>query len=872
MTVYYVDYQNGNDAFVGTNFASRKKTVHSAATLAVGGDEIRIMASPDPTLVGTGIVTDRPGMNSSIVIGSQEITFSGVTGFTTITMANHGFSEGDTIGIYGNTAGRFLDGTWEINNVTTNKFNLVNYNGVGISSGSGGRVVNLTQKRILLDTAVTQNIASFGPRTTPWTASTNVVTTLQTSISDQTTDTRYTEHDRSDMISPNATFTTGKAAFYTLPSTLDLSAYQQISLRVKHVSGNTNTSSPYSNYSLRLCTDTIGNTSVHTVNLPARGNNGTSSIFKPITVDFGTNLNSAIRSVALYIDTDLGAQQIAISNIIACKDSSSPDSLTLTSLVGLNTTSNNSNKEWYTIESINDRRILLNLGDLRYPPKATNGAGGSGAWFGNNAGSNNIYKRETIEVFNTSSSPADPGPAIRTFTSGTFASNYSNNIIISGGWDRTNMTTQTGMTYLDSRIYFGYGMVIAHNFISLSNIGIVRFFTNLLQGTGIKLENMVDFISCNGPNLETASGASVVGCVNVKLIAAGAVTGASLLNQGASWNDGTSPCDITFVGYIQRAYYSNGANARARFTRFNAFIGGGSDATIDIPTGNFSSDYVTIFPGGGSVATGAGIRSQSNNDIPGLQAQVDDQVKIGICTMGSVGTIGIWGRNASKISVKEHNYSTGRSSFGSYYGNVLFANYSLRADTGSRILVGAGGTVNRGVDIASGSIYLNNLQINASPEVSFSVASGGNLYSKNHDGVSGEFYNVLAGAYVITEDITTRHTASGYSWKIECVNQNYDAEFMIAKVAASASTSITFKLYCYRASSTGSNARLKVLGNNRIAGITSDTFSSGLSGAVNTWEELSLTITPSDDCVAEVFLVLDFSGTHTMYIDDFSVT
>ena len=37
--------------------------------------------------------------------------------------------------------------------------------------------------------------------------------------------------------------------------------------------------------------------------------------------DFNTNLNSAIKSIALYVDTDVGAEDIRFFNIIALKDS-----------------------------------------------------------------------------------------------------------------------------------------------------------------------------------------------------------------------------------------------------------------------------------------------------------------------------------------------------------------------------------------------------------------------------------------------------------------------------------------------------------------------------------------------------------------------
>lgn len=55
MTTFYLDWENGNDANDGTTFANRWKTIASGATAAriAPGDTIRMMASPDPTLVGS---------------------------------------------------------------------------------------------------------------------------------------------------------------------------------------------------------------------------------------------------------------------------------------------------------------------------------------------------------------------------------------------------------------------------------------------------------------------------------------------------------------------------------------------------------------------------------------------------------------------------------------------------------------------------------------------------------------------------------------------------------------------------------------------------------------------------------------------------
>lgn len=63
MVTYFVDFANGNDANTGLTFAQRKKNV----PILGAGDEVRIMQSPAPTLVGSATWTNTPGVSRKIV-------------------------------------------------------------------------------------------------------------------------------------------------------------------------------------------------------------------------------------------------------------------------------------------------------------------------------------------------------------------------------------------------------------------------------------------------------------------------------------------------------------------------------------------------------------------------------------------------------------------------------------------------------------------------------------------------------------------------------------------------------------------------------------------------------------------------------------
>lgn len=60
MTIYYVDYENGDNADDGSTWALAWKTITDGATAAriAAGDEIRVAKSPDPTSIGSATWTD----------------------------------------------------------------------------------------------------------------------------------------------------------------------------------------------------------------------------------------------------------------------------------------------------------------------------------------------------------------------------------------------------------------------------------------------------------------------------------------------------------------------------------------------------------------------------------------------------------------------------------------------------------------------------------------------------------------------------------------------------------------------------------------------------------------------------------------------
>jgi len=473
MATFYLDYEGGNDSNDGTTFTNRWKTITSGATAArtAPGDTIRMMASPTATSLGvTGVWTNAP-------IGGEppvSSTLGSSTNATPIvvTQNGHGYSNGDTAVITGHTTNTFANGTWTLANVTTNTYELSGSTGNGVG-GATGTSTKRTASVVTLASAVTKWIACTGNRgdvtnpRTAWTASANVSSSLVT------TDAILKEGDVFEQLVIDVAFTTGKAAYWALPASTDYSGYQQISLWIRLASG---TIGAYGDISIKLCSDTIGDTAVDTFNIPHVGVTGQ---WACVTIDKGSALGSAIQSIALYVNTDNGSQTFLLSNIIAGKAKASTDSLTLSSLIGKNVTDDG----WFAIMSIDKsgtRVFLAAANSNSMTATAVKGYTGTSETV-------TTHKREPIiRSMNASSADAE---TIQESGTEVLPITYS------GGWNRTDMSTQTGETYMDGQNGVGsYVEVSTNNDVTLEKIYTSRY-TNGFESASTSARR-IKYISC----------------------------------------------------------------------------------------------------------------------------------------------------------------------------------------------------------------------------------------------------------------------------------------------------------------------------------------------------------------------------------------
>ena len=119
-----------------------------------------------------------------------------------------------------------------------------------------------------------------------------------------------------------------------------------------------------------------------------------------------------------------------------------------------------------------------------------------------------------------------------------------------------------------------------------------------------------------------------------------------------------------------------------------------------------------------------------------------------------------------------------------------------------------------------------------------------------------------------------RHTASGLAWKVSVNNTSYihvnnPVVFPLGKIALAASVTKTITVWVRR-TNTGITAKL-VVKKGQIAGVTSDQVATA-AAAQDTWEQLSVNVTPTEAGVIEAELQVYGGSTYSVYVDDLGVS
>ena len=227
----------------------------------------------------------------------------------------------------------------------------------------------------------------------------------------------------------------------------------------------------------------------------------------------------------------------------------------------------------------------------------------------------------------------------------------------------------------------------------------------------------------------------------------------------------------------------------------------------------------------------------------------------------------------------------------SIYANSLstFKNINSYANNSYGIVPGGGGSNNTFINCASssgndtgwaanGTHYLINCTSSGNISSDFRSLNGDvgadtGLYSMDHNGVSGNT-NILMAYGGIVSTTSVRHTSSGIAWVLSPTNttyrtSEYPVTLNVATVAVAANAVVTVKAWLRR-SNTGLTLGLRILAD-QIAGVSSDVLSP-MTAIADTWEEVTLTFTPTANGVVKIQVYCYGGSTYNGYVDDLTIT
>lgn len=236
--------------------------------------------------------------------------------------------------------------------------------------------------------------------------------------------------------------------------------------------------------------------------------------------------------------------------------------------------------------------------------------------------------------------------------------------------------------------------------------------------------------------------------------------------------------------------------------------------------------------------------------------------------------------NASN-NMNEGLYLAGYAMYCTVYANIIRNNgsygvYFQNNACGNRVWVES--IYNNPNAIACASAAIGNM-VNC-PDISWTTTMVAKNWEANWDSFidfqNGNEVSALHGRYFengqVTSDLTTRHTASGMSWKVSPQSAFYmdfcPLRFPVAKIAVVATNQVTVKAWLYR-DNAGITGKLACPGG-RIAGVPSDVVAT--LSATGSWEEQTITFTPTEAGVVEIEVWAYGGTTYNVYVDDMTIT
>lgn len=617
-------------------------------------------------------------------------------------------------------------------------------------------------KTVTLTTAVTANITDG----TVLTAGSGVVSTADA--------TDYKDSVSNKLVTDGSVTGAQKLAYKTITST-DFSGYQQISFWLK----NSTVALTTGLITIKLCSDTTGDTAVNTFSIPAIPSSNT---WIPLTIDNDAALGSSIQSIAIYCTGSFSSRTIYFDNFLACKNDASADSLTLNSLISKNTLAQGGTEGWFALQSIDGTTLKID--------NYNSTLGNAGRGYSGTSETVTIYKRETIKTDLASISST----AVQTIQDSGTSASY---IEFQGGYN-TSTSLQDGETFFDGRNGYGYGIYAVS-----------------------KAYNRLNYINC----YRYVYGFSF-----------SAVTYFTFTNASACH------CAYGFINQSNSSYltFDNIANCNNNLN-YNIYL-----------SGSFNSIFTAIGNINGCIGGGMYLISSGNYSFATIS------------NMNNNGTYGIYLSNSAMNTFNEITNCNNNASYGLYFSSS--SENIIRRITTS-------GNISAVLNIASGRNFFYNSTFGETTEVNSNTAySNSAIHSQDHDDISDNNWIFMYGG-TINSQTAVRYAASGIAWKMSPTNTARSSTFplvlSIAKVACINDKLVTISCWMRR-SNTGLTGSLVCRGG-QIDGVASNVTSS-MTAVADTWEQVSISFTPTESGVVEVEAWAYGGTTYSLYLDSMVIT
>lgn len=543
-----------------------------------------------------------------------------------------------------------------------------------------------------------------------------------------------------------------------------------------------------------LCSDTIGDVIVDTFYVPAVVYLNS---FRNLTVtkNGGGNLGASIQSIAIYANSDPGTPTILLDNFIAC----TTNGLNLQSLISKNGNAQGGDMGFYAIANIDGANVMLD--NSIYSNAATTGYAGT---------------TETVETFMrstfiTTEMSSSTGNASVVNKSGTSISYVE----YQGGYNTTT-NIQDGETFFDGLTGSGVGLYCYNNYVKINRLNFSRYYYGIhLQGTGQIVDNTLSI--CNNQQHGMY------------------INGSTTENSYKNTFNNLVDVSFNYNGGINVYGSSVGIYNNIKRITSNGYQATGGGLLINISSGNKFSQIDLIKNNG---RNGINMYGGSNPCDSNVFENIDE---ISYCYYSGIDFSG------------NSNYF---KKIGIISNCILRAVLLMEGSSNNELVIETINNTNGlGFYISSGPNFIKNTTIEAPlSTVNFYYKyTGCWLWSLNHNNVVGAKIGYTSGGTSVWQNSVV-HSLEVGAWKTNITGSHRDSLFpiklKIAAVPFEADKEVTVTAWVKKEHATDIACRL-VTYDNVAVGITE---TSSTKANDTDWEQLSISFTPTEMGVTEIYL------------------